>query len=532
MKNGQINNHMYLKGKGVKYAVLVDKNDKLKVIPYNFDYLTFLLGGISYLLRKEFIKGIGLLAVQAILIFLIGIPFGVLANFLFTFVVAFFTGKDYVGKFIKAGAIAFEEYKENGYALEYKDGEEISRANEKKGKRMLEEYKKSIKNQNTIFYVGSIAIIIILFMLIGYKSKLSNENPVNNTVQTQYAEEDSNETINIPSKFVLLLSNGEDLQHFGIVDFNEKDKKINSKYYIGKVLVKEKDKSVPLDEIVKEKGYIPNWVFKKYFDIDGNIPQIKVDIKESESILPGLKDNNVENEFKEVLVNSSKLSDDKYDTFVRNLSLLQVNEDGTLDEKYVNYDTALKYKEITSNFNSKDSVKIEKGNYYELGVNTLASQEVLNELKGKIKENVIYYLSYGDVDYNEEVKLIKEKEKKNEAIKESKDNVTTEEDNNSSNSNSNSSNSYNQGGNNYYRPSRPNSSGSSSGSNGSSGGSNNSGSNSNGGANSNTGSNNKPSKPNDDKVEEDTGTPPDNQPGEGDNGDKENDNKSDSGDNN
>lgn len=31
------NDFTYLRGKGIKYAVLVDKDEKLKIIPYNFD---------------------------------------------------------------------------------------------------------------------------------------------------------------------------------------------------------------------------------------------------------------------------------------------------------------------------------------------------------------------------------------------------------------------------------------------------------------------------------------------------------------
>lgn len=70
------NDFTYLRGKGIKYAVLVDKDEKLKIIPYNFDYVTFLFGGISYLIRKEIIKGISLILVQALLIYIINIPIG------------------------------------------------------------------------------------------------------------------------------------------------------------------------------------------------------------------------------------------------------------------------------------------------------------------------------------------------------------------------------------------------------------------------------------------------------------------------
>ena len=323
MKGNYINEYTFLKGRGIRYAVLVDKDDNLKTIPYNFDYLTFLIGGISYIIRKQFIKGIGILLIQAILIFLTGMPFGILANFALTFVISFFTGKEYVKQLVKDGAIAFEEYKENGYSLKYEEGQAISRTNEKKGKRMMDEYKNSIKKQNTYFYIFGICLLVGVFLVSGYKFRHLESKPTNVNMQAVTLEdEESHKEIKLPEKFVLLLNKGDDLQYFSIVNLNGKDKKLSGKYYDGKVLVSEKDNdiSTPLNEIVKKKGKIPSFVFKKYFSIDKNIPEVKVNISDVEKVLPKLKESDVKEKFKEILVNSTKLSEEDYETLIKSIT--------------------------------------------------------------------------------------------------------------------------------------------------------------------------------------------------------------------
>ncbi len=129
------NNLMHLRGRGIKYAVLVDKNEKLKIIPYNFYYVTFLFGGISYLIRKHILKGIALILAQAIFIYTFKIPVGLVLNYIITFILALFSGKDYVGSLINSGAIEFNNYEKNGCSLEYNQDKEITALQEKKGKR-------------------------------------------------------------------------------------------------------------------------------------------------------------------------------------------------------------------------------------------------------------------------------------------------------------------------------------------------------------------------------------------------------------
>lgn len=455
MKGNYINEYTFLKGRGIRYAVLVDKDDNLKTIPYNFDYLTFLIGGISYIIRKEFIKGIGILLIQALLIFLTGMPFGILANFALTFVISFFTGKEYVKQLVKDGAIAFEEYKENGYSLKYEEGQVISRSNDKKGKRMMDEYKNSIKKQNTYFYIFGICLLVGVFLVSGYKFRHLESKPTNVNMQAVTLEdEESHKEIKLPEKFVLLLNKGDDLQYFSIVNLNEKDKKLSGKYYDGKVLVSEKDNdtSTPLNEIVKKKGKIPSFVFKKYFSIDKDIPEVKVNISDVEKVLPKLKESDVKEKFKEILVNSTKLSEEDYETLIKSITYCYDNASDDVNNE-INKDVFLKYKEFVSEINIKENYDFNKGNYYELGLESIASKDIINTFKNKLNGNVMYYLNNNDVENNDVVKDIKkkvaeeEKKRKEEQEKEeNNNNVNNSNDDNTNNSGSNSNN-------NNYRPS-------------------------------------------------------------------------------
>lgn len=452
MKGNYINEYTFLKGRGIRYAVLVDKDDNLKTIPYNFDYLTFLIGGISYIIRKEFIKGIGLLLIQALLIFLIEMPFGILANFALTFVLSFFTGKEYVKKLIKDGAIAFEEYKENGYSLKYEEGQVISRSNEKKGKRMMDEYKNSIKKQNTYFYIFGICLLVGVFLVSGYKFRHLESKPTNVNMQAVTLEdEESHKEIKLPEKFVLFLNKGDDLQYFSIVNLNEKDKKLSGKYYDGKVLVSEKDNdtSTPLNEIVKKKGEIPSFVFKKYFSIDKNIPEVKVNISDVEKVLPKLKESDVKEKFKEILVNSTKLSEEDYETLIKSITYCYDNASDDVNNE-INKEVFLKYKEFVSEINIKENYDFNKGNYYELGLESIASKDIINTFKDKLNGN----LNNNDVENNDVVKDIKkkvaeeEKKKQEEQDKEENNNNV-----NNSNDDDNTNNSGSNSNNNNYRPS-------------------------------------------------------------------------------
>ncbi|MGG7325583.1 hypothetical protein, partial [Clostridium baratii] len=236
----KINDFTYLRGKGIKYAVLVDKDEKLKIIPYNFDYVTFLFGGISYLIRKEIIKGISLILVQALLIYIINIPIGLVLNYVITFILALFSGKDYGRNLINSGAIEFNSYEENGYSLEYNEDKEI-----------------------TIFYVTSVAIISIGTIITGMNLK----GDIGSKYNGVYANKEDNNIVN----FTILLTDEESLHSFSIVEVNKLENTIKANYYVGELLIKDDEKSLSANELYKKDGIIKNSAIEENFNVKNSM---------------------------------------------------------------------------------------------------------------------------------------------------------------------------------------------------------------------------------------------------------------------
>ncbi|MBM7833079.1 hypothetical protein [Clostridium sardiniense] len=471
MNKNDFNRHIYLKGKGIKYDVLVDDKNNLKVVPYNFDYLTFLFGGLAYLFRKEIIKGIALLFLQGLLIYLLNIPIGIILSFIITFIVGVFSGKAYSNKLIREGAIPFDEYEENGYSHEYKENISLSRADEKKGARMNQGYKHSIKKQNTIFCIAGILMLIGVTLLTGFKVKSNSHNTEYKAVTTQSESDSKNndKKIEIPSQFIILLADDKNIESFALINFDKDKHKMSGKYYNGEVLVKEGDKAIPLNDVFKDKGIIPDGVFKKYFGIDKSIPQVKVDIKQVEEIMPELKDSKVENKYKDILINTTKLDDEKYEKIVSDASILNKVDD-KVEENYLDYDAALKYKNIIKD--SKETFDIKKGKYYEVSLNSIASNKAIKALGDEAKGDVLYYFDYNDLEYNDLVKKLKAK---NKEIKDAEEEATNTavENNNSNRNNNRPQNS--SGSSNYYRPQNSTNRPSSGGNHNTSGGNGNNG---------------------------------------------------------
>ncbi|GAA0070265.1 hypothetical protein UT300003_17880 [Clostridium sardiniense] len=456
MKKNDFNRHIYLKGKGIKYDVLVDDKNNLKVVPYNFDYLTFLFGGLAYLFRKEIIKGIALLFLQGLLIYLLNVPIGIIISFVITFIVGIFSGKAYSNKLIREGAISFDEYEENGYSHEYKENTSLSRADEKKGARMNQGYKHSIKKQNTVFYIAGILMLIGVTLLTGFKVKSNSDNTKYKAVTTQSESNSKNndKKVEIPNQFIILLANDNKIESFALINLDKDKHKMSGKYYNGEVLVKEGDKAIPLNDVFKDKGMIPEGVFKKYFGIDKSIPQIKVDIKKAEEIIPELKDSKVEDKYKDILIKTTKLNEENYEKIVSDGSILSKVDD-KVEENYLDYDAALKYKSMIKD--SKETFDIKKGNYYEISLNSIASNKAIKALGDEAKGDVLYYFDYNDLEYNDLVKKLKAKNKEIKAAEEEAANNAAE--NNSNNSNRNNNRTQNSSGSSNYRP--QNSSGSS-----------------------------------------------------------------------
>lgn len=403
MNVNNFNAHILLKGKGIKYAVLVDSENNLKVIPYSLDYLTFLFGGITYLFRKEILKGIALLFIQILSIYILDIPIGIILNFVITFIASIFSGKSYTNKLIREGALPFDEYEENGYSHEYDESIAISRASEKRGSRMLEDYKSSIKRQNTIFYcLGSLTLISII-LITGFEMKLKDSS-AEKTLTTKPSEEKISENIKLemPNEFVVLLTDKGSLESFALIKYDEKNCKLSGKYYNGQVLINRDNKSIPLNEVFKSEGILPQNMFKKYFGINKKLTQIKVDINKLEELLPNIKNSEIDEQYKGLLIKSTKLDDEKYEELIEGGFILN-DLDGEINEDYLDDEIALGYKKMI--LDSKINLDIKKGNYYEIALNSIASDSVIESYN--IKQDILYYFDYSDLDHNNLIKKLR-----------------------------------------------------------------------------------------------------------------------------
>ena len=403
MNVDNFNAHILLKGKGIKYAVLVDSENNLKVIPYSLDYLTFLFGGITYLFRKEILKGIALLFIQILSIYILDIPIGIILNFVITFIASMFSGKSYTNKLIREGALPFDEYEENGYSHEYDESVAISRASEKRGSRMLEDYKSSIKKQNTIFYFLGLFIVICIILIIGFEMKLKDSS-AEKTLTTKPSEEKISENIKLemPNEFVVLLTDKGSLESFALIKYDEKNCKLSGKYYNGQVLINRDNKSIPLNEVFKSEGILPQNMFKKYFGINKKLTQIKVDINKLEELLPNIKNSEIDEQYKGLLIKSTKLDDEKYEELIEGGFILN-DLDGEINEDYLDDEIALGYKKMI--LDSKINLDIKKGNYYEIALNSIASDSIIESYN--IKQDILYYFDYSDLDHNNLIKKLR-----------------------------------------------------------------------------------------------------------------------------
>lgn len=403
MNVDNFNTRILLKGKGIKYAVLVDSENNLKVIPYSLDYLTFLFGGITYLFRKEILKGIALLFIQILSIYILDIPIGIILNFVITFIASIFSGKSYTNKLIREGALPFDEYEENGYSHEYDESIAISRASEKRGSRMLEDYKSSIKRQNAIFYFLGLFIVICIILIIGFEMKLKDSS-AEKTLTTKPSEEKISENIKleIPNEFVVLLTDKGSLESFALIKYDEKNCKLSGKYYNGQVLINRDNKSIPLNEVFKSEGILPQNMFKKYFGINKKLTQIKVDINKLEELLPNIKNSEIDEQYKGLLIKSTKLDDEKYEELIEGGFILN-DLDGEINEDYLDDEIALGYKKMI--LDSKINLDIKKGNYYEIALNSIASDSIIESYN--IKQDILYYFDYSDLDHNNLIKKLR-----------------------------------------------------------------------------------------------------------------------------
>ena len=391
------NDFIYLRGKGIKYAVLIDKNEKLKIIPYNFDYVTFLLGGISYLIRKEFLKGISLILVQALLIYILNIPIGLILNYVITFILAIFSGKDYVRSLINNGAIEFNSYEENGYSLEYNEGKEITALQEKRGRRKKRSITENIKMQNLIFYITSVAIIALGTIVTG----MNLNGDIENKYKGVYANKENN-IIN----FTVLLTDKDSLHSFSIVEVNKLENNIKANYYVGDLLVKDGEKSFSVNELYKKDGILKNSVIEENFNVE-NSTQLKLNLNDYKKFMDYNEKDNLEKIYNNILLKSIELEYKKFDEFINSISLLENNEDKNLvNEKYLESSLIEEYKKIIN----KDTFKLTKGEYKEKRLSDIVSTKAILALNGELKDKIVYYMDEEILDLNDTIKKLKGKD--------------------------------------------------------------------------------------------------------------------------
>ncbi|MGG7161182.1 hypothetical protein [Clostridium baratii] len=392
------NDFTYLRGKGIKYAVLVDKDEKLKVIPYNFDYVTFLTGGISYLIRKQILKGISLILVQALIIYILNIPIGLILNYVITFILALFSGKDYGRNLINSGAIEFNSYEENGYSLEYNEDKEITALQEKKGRRKKRSITENIKKQNLIFYIASVAILSIGVIVTGINLK----DDTGSKYSGVYANKEDNNIVN----FTILLTDEESLHSFSIVEVNKLENNIKANYYVGELLIKDDEKSLSANELYKKDGIIKNSIIKENFDVDNGM-QLKLNLKDYKKFMDYNKNDKLDKIYNNILLKSIELEDKKFDEFINSISILEKNEDKDLvNEKYLESNLVEGYKKTID----KDTFKLTKGEYKEKRLSDIVSTKAILALNGEVKDKTIYYMDEEVLDLNDIIKKLKDKD--------------------------------------------------------------------------------------------------------------------------
>ncbi|OPF54102.1 hypothetical protein BH721_07655 [Clostridium baratii] len=303
-----------LRGKIFKYTLLINKQGKRLRVPYNFDYSTFIFGGIVSIIRNQNTKGIVLLIGEIVAIFISSGLWGILTRMILTFGAALYTGKSYVDNLIEnRGYIPYELYKENknnelkelivkeSYVNDSKYTD-IKRENNYVIQNLKEQnsyHKKnrSLKNNNLIF------ITLIVLMLITACSAVIYKNDFNMKGILSW-NKNSKEKIN--EKFLITIEDKGKINEFAFLNINEESNKIELEYYKNDFKVKEKDKSIPLDTFIKSKKEKPDMVILGLFKKEGFK---SINISKDLLIRLDIKNNSTEDKYRKILTN---IVNDKY----------------------------------------------------------------------------------------------------------------------------------------------------------------------------------------------------------------------------
>lgn len=301
-----------LRGKIFKYTLLINKEGKRLRVPYNFDYSTFIFGGIVSIIRKQNTKGIVLLIGEIVAIFISSGLWGILTRMILTFGAALFTGKSYVDDLIEnRGYIPYELYKENknnelkelivkksyvndSIDTDIKNDYVIQNLKEQNS---YHKKNKSLKNNNLIF------ITLIVLMLITACGAVIYKNDFNMKGILSW-NENSKEKIN--EKFLITIEDKGKINEFAFLNINEESNKIELEYYKSDFKVKEKGESIPLDTFIKSKKEKPDMVILGLFKKEGFK---SINISKDVLIRLDIKNNSTEDKYRKILTN---IVDDKY----------------------------------------------------------------------------------------------------------------------------------------------------------------------------------------------------------------------------
>ena len=153
-------------GKILKYASVVNKDLKIKNIPYNFDFYTFAFGCLPSLFRKKYDTMILILMSQILNFLVIPFPFSIISNFIITLIYALFSGKLYVNNLIENnGYIPYHIWKKNADLMKLPD-KDIRKVNKKL---------KKVKRKNRLLLLLSIvttSAFISFAVFIQYRPKI------------------------------------------------------------------------------------------------------------------------------------------------------------------------------------------------------------------------------------------------------------------------------------------------------------------------------------------------------------------------
>ena len=118
--------------------------------------------------------------------------------------------------------------------------------------------------------------------------------------------------------------------------------------------------------------------------------------------MPNIKNSEIDEQYKGLLIKSTKLDDEKYEELIEGGFILN-DFDGEINEDYLDDEIALGYKKMI--LDSKIHLDIKKGNYYEIALNSIASDSVTESYN--IKQDILYYFDYSDLDHNNLIKKLR-----------------------------------------------------------------------------------------------------------------------------